>query len=95
MRTRTITAIVLALGLLAAPATPAFALPDGGQAVRKEFKNCTELNKTYKHGVGKSGAKDKVRGTTKPVTTFKVSTKVYKENKKSDLDGDGVACEKK
>jgi hypothetical protein len=95
MRTRTIAAIVLALGLLVAPATPAFALPDGGHTVRKEFKNCTELNKTYKHGVGKSGAKDKVRGSTKPVTTFKVSTKVYNENKKSDRDGDGVACEKK
>ena len=95
MRARSLAAIVIAAGLLLAPATPAFALPDGGHAVRKEFKNCTELNKTYKHGVGKSGAKDKVRGSTKPVTGFKVSTKIYNENKKSDRDGDGVACEKK
>ena len=95
MRTRSLAAIVIAAGLLLAPATPAFALPDGGHAVREEFKNCTALNGVYPHGVGKSGAKDKVRGATKPVTNFKVSTKVYKENKKSDRDGDGVACEKR
>ena len=61
----------------------------------KEFKNCTALNKVYKHGVGKKGAKDKVKGSGKRVTNFKVDTKVYNQNKKSDRDKDGVACEKK
>ena len=51
MRVRSLAAIVIAAGLLLAPATPAFALPDGGHAVRKEFKNCTALNGVYPHGV--------------------------------------------
>lgn len=65
------------------------------EAANKTYKNCTALNKDYKHGVGKSGARDKVRGSTKPVKNFKVSTKIYNKNKKSDRDKDGVACEKK
>jgi len=59
----------------------------------KEFKNCTALNKTYPHGVGKKGAKDKTSGTR--VTNFRVNTTVYNQNKKSDRDKDGIACEKK
>ena len=65
------------------------------EAAAKAYKNCTELNKTYKHGVGKKGAKDKVRGTTKPVTNFTVSNTVYAKNTKLDRDKDGVACEKR
>ena len=70
----------------------------------KSYKNCKALNKVYPHGVGKKGARDKVRGSTKPVKNFKVSTKVYKFNdgkarKKGerdlDRDNDGVACEKR
>ncbi|WP_213813810.1 excalibur calcium-binding domain-containing protein [Glaciihabitans sp. dw_435] len=61
----------------------------------KLFANCTALNKTYKHGVGKKGAKDKVSGKSKPVTNFKVDNALYSANKKSDRDGDGVACEKR
>ncbi|TXK19581.1 excalibur calcium-binding domain-containing protein [Homoserinibacter sp. GY 40078] len=64
-------------------------------SVAKTYKNCTELNKKYPHGVGKKGAKDKVRGSTKPVTNFTVSTALYNANKKSDRDKDGVACEKR
>jgi hypothetical protein len=93
MRARSLAAIVLALGVLVAPATPAFALPDGGHVVRKEFKNCTALNKVYPHGVGKTTAKDKTSGT--PVKNFKKSNTVYSQNKKSDRDKDGIACEKK
>lgn len=59
-----------------------------------KFKNCTALNKKYPHGVGKPGAVDKVRGSTAPVTTFTVSASLYKANKKSDRDKDGIACEK-
>jgi hypothetical protein len=58
------------------------------------FSNCTAMHHTYKHGVGKAGAHDKVRGHTKPVTNFKVSTAIYNANKKMDRDKDGVACEK-
>jgi len=61
----------------------------------KEYKNCDALHKKYPHGVGKRGAKDKVRGSTSPVKSFTVNTAVYNQNKKSDRDKDGVACEKK
>ncbi|SCG51489.1 excalibur calcium-binding domain-containing protein [Micromonospora humi] len=65
------------------------------EAAAKKYKNCTALNKTYKHGVGKKGAKDKVRGSTKPVANFTVSTTVYNKNTHLDRDKDGVACEKR
>ena len=83
--------LILALfagGSVAVTATPA-------EAAAKKYKNCTALNKKYKHGVAKKGAKDKVRGKSKPVTNFKVSTAVYRANKKLDRDKDGVACEKR
>jgi hypothetical protein len=67
----------------------------GAPAEAKTYKNCTELQKKYAHGVGKKGAKDKVSGKSKPVKNFKVDTKVYNENKKSDRDKDGIACEKR
>ncbi|RYF48765.1 MAG: calcium-binding protein, partial [Comamonadaceae bacterium] len=44
-------AVALAFGTVGVAAAPA-------EAKAKTFKNCTELNKTYKHGVGKPGAKD-------------------------------------
>lgn len=61
----------------------------------KHYDNCTKLQKVYPHGVGKPGANDRVRGTTKPVTNFKKSTALYNANKDKDRDGDGVACEKR
>jgi hypothetical protein len=70
-------------------ATPAEAAP------AKTYKNCAELNQKYKHGVGKKGATDKVRGSTKAVTNFYVNTKLYNANKSRDRDSDGVACEKR
>jgi hypothetical protein len=61
------------------------------EAQAKEFKNCTAMHKVYKHGVGKPKAHDETSGT--PVTTFKRSLALYQANKKSDRDGDGIACE--
>ncbi|GAA4600493.1 hypothetical protein BJY16_003556 [Actinoplanes octamycinicus] len=84
-------AVVLAL---VAGGSAGLAAPAGAATV-KTYQNCTALNKAYKHGVGKKGAKDKVRGATKPVTTFYVNTKLYNANKKMDRDSDGVACEKR
>ena len=78
------TAVLLTAGLVATTSTAAEA---------KTFKNCTQLNKTYPHGVGKPGAKDKTSGT--PVTNFTRNKKVYNQNTKSDRDKDGIACEKK
>lgn len=67
----------------------------GPNAGARVFANCTALNKTYKHGVGRKGAKDRVSGTSKRVTNFTVNTAVYNANKKSDRDKDGIACEKR
>ena len=67
----------------------------------KAYPNCSKLNQDYPHGVGKPGAKDKT--STKPVTNFYRSAKVYKMNdgrvkskKQYDLDrdNDGIACER-
>jgi hypothetical protein len=69
--------------------------PTAGAAMPPLYKNCTNLNKTYKHGVGRANAKDK---SPNPVTTFKRSTKTYNlamsYNKGLDRDKDFVACEK-
>lgn len=70
-------------------AVPPQALP--AQAVT-DFANCTALNKVYPHGVGLKNAHDHTSGT--PVTNFARKPLVYKANKESDGDGDGIACEK-
>ena len=94
------TALVLvSLGLspLAVSATPrAASLPQtAGPAAARVFANCTAMNKVYRHGVGRRGARDRVSGTSRPVTNFFVSTTIYLANTKSDRDKDGVACEKR
>jgi hypothetical protein len=60
------------------------------------YKNCTNLNKRYPHGVGRLAAHDKSAGT--PVTNFRRSTLIYRRamsyNRGLDRDKDGIACEK-
>ena len=60
------------------------------------YKNCTNLNKKYPHGLGRVGARDHTSGTS--VTNFKRSTRLYKlamsYNRGLDRDKDGIACEK-
>ena len=60
------------------------------------WKNCTNVNKRYPHGVGKLRARDKTSGT--PVTNFYRSTALYliamSHNRGLDRDKDGIACEK-
>lgn len=62
-------------------------------AASRTYRNCTALNKDYKHGVGRVGAHDKTSG--KPVVGFTHNTSLYNANKKSDRDKDGIACEKR
>jgi hypothetical protein len=83
----TVVGVLLTAGGVAA-ASPA-------DAAAKHYANCTALNRTYKHGVGRKGAHDKVRGKSKPVTNFTVNTAVYNANHGLDRDHDGVACEKR
>jgi hypothetical protein len=88
----------LAVGALAgATAAMFFASPAGAgieraTATAKSFTNCTALQRVYPHGVGRVGARDKTSGT--PVTNFKRSNLLYRQNSGSDRDTDGVACEK-
>ncbi|WBU38105.1 excalibur calcium-binding domain-containing protein [Homoserinibacter sp. YIM 151385] len=74
---------------------PSTVLRTAAKPKPKKYANCTAINKVYPHGVGKKGAKDKVRGSTKRVTNFTVDSATYKLNSKSDRDKDGIACEKR
>ena len=77
---------VLGVGLIVVTSVPA-------EAAAKTYSNCTKLNKAYKHGVGKPGARDHTSG--KPVTSFTRNKAVYLKNTGRDRDKDGIACEKK
>lgn len=95
-------AILAAVASAALLATPAGAGTYGttdaaaDAAAPKLYKNCTNLNKKYPHGLGRANARDKTSGD--PVTTFKRSTRLYNiamsHNRGLDRDKDGVACEK-
>ena len=82
--------------VLSATAVPASAAP-----APKSYKNCTELNKVYPHGVGRPGAWDKTSAKGKRVTNFRVDKNVYNLNDGGfrqydlDRDNDGIACEKR
>jgi hypothetical protein len=65
-----------------------------GRSLDGDYANCTELRADYPHGVGLPGAHDRTRSGSKPVTTFKTSTRLYRTNADKDRDGDGIACEK-
>ena len=88
---RKIVAVVLVAGAaLVVPAVSA----DAATKPPVKYKNCTALNKAYKHGVGKPKAKDAVARGQKPVTDFGVNLALYTANKGLDRDKDGIACEK-
>jgi hypothetical protein len=55
------------------------------------YKNCTELNKVYKGGVAKVGAKN-IGGKTNYKPFY--NNELYKANSGSDRDKDGIACER-
>lgn len=87
-----LTAAALALSSSVLVAAPA-------DAATGTYQNCSTFQKKYPHGVAKSGARDQVKGKSKPVTSYKVSSTIYKAaikaNKRLDADKDGVACEKR
>lgn len=93
MRTRSFAAAAAAtiiIGLVGAAAPASSAAP-----AAKRYANCTALNKHYPSGVGVPGARDRVRGNTKPVTYYTRNTAVYKANRGLDRDKDFIACEKR
>ena len=77
-------AFILSFGLIVG-------IPQMSYAAAKKFKNCTELNKVYPGGVALPGAVN-AGGATKKEPKYDKA--LYTANKKSDRDGDGIACEK-
>jgi hypothetical protein len=93
-------ALVFAASAGAATAGGASDRPTVGATVElipRLWRNCTNYNKRYPHGVGRRLARDKTSGT--PVTTFRRSTLLYSRamryNRGLNRDKDGIACEKK
>jgi hypothetical protein len=84
-------AVVLVLATTLLSAAPGLAAGDA--AGKTGFKNCKAMNKYFKHGIGRVGARDHTTGT--PVTNFKRSNRLYRLNRGLDRDGDGIACEKR
>ena len=86
--------VVAVVVLLAAHAGTALAAVAAAPPL---YKNCTNLNKKYPHGLGKKGARDRTKSGN-PVTNFYRSTKLYNlamsYNRGLDRDKDGIACEK-
>ena len=84
MRSNKFLTIALSLGLVIGVSQTSY-------AAAKRFKNCTELNKVYPGGVALPGAVN-AGGATKKEPKYDKA--LYIANKKSDRDGDGIACEK-
>ncbi|MED4140492.1 excalibur calcium-binding domain-containing protein [Priestia megaterium] len=84
--------IVLSFGLLT---SVSFSTVSNVDAAAKSYKNCTELNKDYRGGVG--GVARAANVTNKGgKTKYKpyVSKSLYDANTKLDRDKDYIACEK-
>jgi hypothetical protein len=100
------------IGLIAAAATLAFApasssgltgfatatSPSSATVMPRLYKNCTNFNRRYPHGVGRLLARDKVRPGSEPVRNFGRSNRLFRitmsYNKGLDRDKDNIACEK-
>jgi Excalibur calcium-binding domain len=82
--------VAIVLGLAAPFASAA------NERIPVRWKNCTQVNKRYPHGVGKVGARDRTSGT--PVRSFRRSNLLYRTamryNRGLDRDKDSIACEK-
>lgn len=83
----------IGLGLLASILLAAsFAVGTiSAQAAVKTFKNCAELNKSFKYGVANT-TKSVNRGAG-PISKPTVSAATFKKNQKLDRDKDGIICE--
>jgi hypothetical protein len=72
--------------------------PTADAAMPRLYKNCTNYNKRYPHGVGRLLARDKVRSGSEPVRNFRRSNRLFRIamswNKGLDRDKDNIACEK-
>jgi Excalibur calcium-binding domain len=102
----------LLIGIVAVTASLAFAPASSGAisgstevtspstssvVVPRLYKNCTNFNKRYRHGVGRVGARDRTKSGD-PVRNFLRSNIIYRSamryNDDLDRDNDKIACEK-
>jgi Excalibur calcium-binding domain len=92
-----VAAVAVVLATPASSATDRRAAPTVGATIPLLYKNCTNLNKRYPHGLGRRLAVDKTSGV--PVRNFYRSTRLYLRamsyNRGLDRDRDGIACEKR
>lgn len=66
-------------------------LVPAAQAEAKVFKNCSDLRKTYKHGI--SPDKSAVNRGVGPIFTPRVSAVIFRMNSRLDIDRDNIVCE--
>ena len=85
-----VAAVTLVFALPAPAATDA---ATSANVTSVRYPRCSALNRRYPHGVGRVGARDHTSSGT-PVTTFKRSNTLYRQNSHLDRDKDGIACEK-
>ena len=96
---RWVAVLIVGLSLMVAAQAAASApeSADAAAAMPLLYRNCTNFNAKYPHGVGRATARDKTKSGS-PVRTFKRSTRIYNlamsYNKGLDRDKDFVACEK-
>ncbi|MBT2503505.1 excalibur calcium-binding domain-containing protein [Curtobacterium sp. ISL-83] len=88
----TAAAIVLAASSIVGGASAA-------QAAPTVYKNCTAIHKVYSGGIAKKSVTQNRVNSGGKITyralkgTVKKDDALYNANKKSDADGDGIACE--
>ena len=87
-----------ALAVVAVAASVGVAVP-ASASIPSKYANCTNLNRYYPHGVGRTTARDHVAAGAKPVTTWKHDTIAYNlamhYNRGLDRDHDYIACERR
>jgi hypothetical protein len=99
-----LTLVVAAFVVFAVPAGSGISATTNGSSpsagslvVPRLYKNCTNFNKRYRHGVGRIGARDRTRSGD-PVRNFLRSNIIYRRamryNDDLDRDNDKIACEK-
>ncbi len=95
--TRSLARRPAAAALLAVALSAVLPLQAASAGATGKYRNCTEYNKAYPHGVGLRTAKDKTAST--PVTTFRKDDAEFKRamgnNRGLDRDKDSIACEKR
>jgi len=90
---------IAATVLTIAVAVPSVVAADAASAAPKSFANCTAVHAVYSGGIARVGVKYNTVTSKGKVThralkgKVKFDTALYNANKKSDRDGDGIACE--